>query len=466
MKPFMNRDFLLSTPTARELYHQTAEPLPIVDYHCHIDPREIAEDRPFRSITQVWLGGDHYKWRVMRAAGVPEPYVTGNAPDREKFRAFAYTMPQLIGNPIYHWSHLELQRTFGITEVLGPDTADRIYTQTNQALRKMSPRTMLEKFKVTALCTTDGPADDLRWHRQIAREATMATRVLPAFRPDQAINLEKPGFAGYITQRLAKAVGRPLSSAGDVAAALSERIDYFAANGCVCADHGLDRCMYAPPDSAAANAAFLAAMEGRRPEPAQADAYRTLLTLACAKRYVELGWAMQIHFGCQRNVNKPLLAAQGPDMGGDAIASPSGVEYLAPLLNAILEHAGLPKLILYSLNPNDNAAVASIIGCFQDGAPGKLQMGSAWWFNDSRPGMRAHLTDLAARGVLGQFVGMLTDSRSFLSYPRHEYFRRVLCELLGEWVESGQYPYNAPQLHRLTAGLSYWNTVRFFGLEP
>lgn len=465
MVPFMNEDFLLSTPTARELYHRAAEDLPIIDYHCHLDPKDIAQNKTFRSITEVWLGGDHYKWRVMRAAGVPEEYITGSAPDREKFRAFAYAMPQLMGNPIYHWSHLELRRAFGITEPLSPDTADGIYTRANRILQSCSARTLMEKFKVKALCTTDDPADDLHWHKQIAADPDISTKVLPAFRPDRAINMEKPGFVKYIREDLSRAVGRELSSVEDVAAALVERIGFFAANGCLCADHGLDACMFAQPDLAAANGAFHIAMAGGIPEPAQMDAYKTYLTAVCTKRYRELDWVMQIHFGCLRNINGPMFQRSGPDMGGDAIRSGSGVDNLAPLLNLFAENGGLPKMIFYSLNPNDHAAIASIMGCFQGGGAGRLQLGSAWWFNDSRPGMRAQLTELAAGGVLGQFVGMLTDSRSFLSYPRHEYFRRVLCELMGEWVESGQYPADQRQLDRLAADLSYYNTKRFFRFD-
>ncbi len=463
MEKFMDRDFLLSTKTARELFHGTAEGMPIIDYHCHLSPREIAEDRKFTSITEVWLGGDHYKWRLMRAAGVTEELVTGSAPDREKFRAFARVMPQLIGSPVYHWSHLELQRGFGIYEPLTPGTADSIYTRANQVLRRTSARGLMRQFNVRAVCTTDDPARELCWHEQIAGDPDMEIRVLPAFRPDNAVNIEKPGFGEYI-KKLGLRVGRVLQTAQDVASALTERIEDFARAGCLCADHGLDSMMYAPPEPAAANAAFGAAMAGAPIDPAQADAYRTLLLLACAKKYVELGWVMQIHFGALRDVNKPMLRSLGRDVGGDAINSSSGTERLGLLLNAIEEGPGLPKLILYSLNPNDNAAIASIMGTFQGGGvPGKLQLGSAWWFNDSRPGMRAQLTELAANGVFGQFVGMLTDSRSFLSYPRHEYFRRVLCELIGEWVESGQYPDDRPGLEKLVSDLSYNNTRNYFG---
>ncbi|WP_394272024.1 glucuronate isomerase [Butyricicoccus sp.] len=462
MKPFMDEDFLLSTETAKKLYHEIAEQMPIIDYHCHINPQEIAEDRKFDNISQVWLGGDHYKWRVMRAAGTTEDKVTGDADDREKFRAFAATMPQLIGNPLYHWSHLELQRGFGITEPLTPDNADEIYDKCNEILKGYSARSLMEKFNVKAICTTDDPVDDLHWHDMIAADESFSIKVLPAFRPDKAVNIEKPGFDAYI-QKLSGVVGRELTSAEDVAAALCERIDYFNAKGCLCADHGLDYCMYAAPDAAAANEAFALAMSGKKPEKALADAYKTLVTIACAKKYTELDWVMQIHFGCLRDNNKPQFAKLGPDTGYDAVNSQSGVENVAPLLNAFAENDGLPKVILYSLNPVDNTAIATIMACFQGGGiAGKMQQGSAWWFNDNRPGMRQQLTDLASNGVLGRFVGMLTDSRSFLSYTRHEYFRRVLCELLGEWVESGQYPSDEKQLRKLVEDLCYNNTNEFF----
>lgn len=462
MKPFMDEDFLLSTPTAQKLYHEVAEHMPIIDYHCHISPQEIAQDRKFDNISQVWLGGDHYKWRVMRASGATEDKVTGDASDREKFRAFAAVMPQLIGNPLYHWSHLELQRGFGITEPLTPNNADEIYDKCNEILKEYSARQLMEKFNVKAICTTDDPIDDLHWHDMIADDPNMNIKVLPAFRPDKAINIEKVGFDKYI-QKLSDVVGRKLTSAEDVAAALCERIDYFDTKGSLCADHGLDYCMYAKPDSGAANEAFQLAMAGNKPSKDLADAYKTLVTMACAKKYTEKNWVMQIHFGCLRDTNKPQFAKLGPDTGYDAVNSQSGVENVAPLLNAFTENEGLPKLILYSLNPVDNTAIATIMACFQGGGiVGKMQQGSAWWFNDNRPGMRAQLTDLAANGVLGRFVGMLTDSRSFLSYTRHEYFRRVLCELIGEWVESGQYPNDEKQLKKLIEDLCYNNTNEFF----
>ncbi len=465
MTPFMDKDFLLTTDTAKKLYHDVAEQMPIIDYHCHINPQEIAEDRKFDNITQVWLGGDHYKWRLMRANGTTEDKVTGDADDREKFRAFAEVMPKLIGNPMYHWSHLELQRGFGIDEPLTPESADEIYDRCNEVLKQYSARQLMEKFNVKAICTTDDPIDDLHFHEQIAADETMDIKVLPAFRPDKAINIEKVGFAEYIA-KLSDVVGRDLKDATDVADALLERIDYFASKGCLCADHGLDYCMYAEPSVEKANEAFAIAMQGERPSKELADAYKTYVTIACAKKYKELNFVMQIHFGCLRDNNKPQFAKLGPDTGYDAVNSQSGVENLSPLLNAFAENDGLPKMILYSLNPADNTAITTIMACFQGGGvAGKMQMGSAWWFNDSRPGMRQQLTDLAANGVLGRFVGMLTDSRSFLSYTRHEYFRRVLCEFIGELVESGQYPNDETQLKQIVADLCYNNTNEFFGFD-
>ncbi|MBQ8647597.1 MAG: glucuronate isomerase [Oscillospiraceae bacterium] len=465
MKPFMDKDFLLSTETAKMLYHDVAEKMPIIDYHCHINPQEVAEDRKFDNITQVWLGGDHYKWRLMRANGVPEELVTGNGDDREKFRAFAGTLPKVIGNPVYHWSHLELQRVFGITEPLTADNADEVYDKCNEILKGYSARALMEKFDVRAIGTTDDPIDSLEWHEKIAADESISIQVLPTFRPDKAINIEKAGFADYI-RKLGEVVGRELTSAEDVAAALCERIDFFAAHGARFADHGLDYCMYAVPDSAVANEAFATGMAGGVPEKALTDAYKTLVTVACAKKYAELDWAMQIHFGCLRNPNTRMFAKLGPDTGYDAVNSMSGVENVGPLLNAFNENDGLPKVILYSLNPNDNTALVTIMASFQGGGvAGKIQHGSAWWVNDNMPGMRQQLTDLALNGVLGRFIGMLTDSRSFLSYTRHEYFRRILCALIGEWVEEGYYPNDEKQLKALIADLCYNNTKEYFRFD-
>ena len=461
MKTFMGQDFLLSTETAKALFEQVKD-LPILDYHCHIDPKEIFEDKRFETLTQVWLGGDHYKWRLLRANGAPEELVTGQGDDREKFRAFAAVMPRLIGNPVYHWSHLELQRYFDIATPLSSDTADEIYDAANERLKGLSARKLIAQSNVEALCTTDDPADDLRWHEKLAADPTMQTKVLPAFRPDKAINIEKPGFAEYIG-RLSQAAGVEIRRTADVVAALQARIAHFAAHGCLCADHGLDRCMYAIPDEQAADRALSAALNGKAATAQEQDAYKTLVTAACAKEYRARGWVMQIHFGALRDANKPKFKALGPDTGFDSINTPSGVEHLAPLLNEIEEQGGLPKMIFYSLSPLDNTVIVTVMQSFQGEIPGKLQLGAAWWFNDSRPGMRRQLEELAANGVLGHFVGMLTDSRSFVSYPRHEYFRRVLCELLGEWVESGQYPNDPDTLKQLAQDICYHNAKRYFG---
>ena len=461
----MDADFLLTTATARHLYHDIAAKLPIIDYHCHIDPKEIAEDRRFDNISEVWLGGDHYKWRQMRWNGIPEELITGNAGPREKFRAFASVLPRLIGNPLYHWSHLELQRVFGIHEPLTADNADEIYDRCSEVLKNTSARGLMRRFNVKAVCTTDDPCDDLHWHEVIADDSSMDIKVLPAFRPDKAIAIEKDEFSSYIA-RLGRVTGRTLMNADDAAAALCERADFFAAHGCLCADHGLDYCMYAQPDQETADRAFRKAMQGKPLTREEIDTYKTRVTVACAKKYTDLGWVMQLHFGCLRNTNKPQFAALGADTGFDAINSQSGVENVAPLLNAFAENNGLPKVILYSLNPTDNTALISIAGCFQGGGQtGRIQQGSAWWFNDNLDGMRTQLTDLATGGTFGACVGMPTDSRSFLSYTRHEYFRRILCELIGSWVESGRYPNDERQLRSLVEDICFNNTNAFFRFD-
>ena len=465
MMKFMDKDFLLSTDTAKHLYHEYAKEMPIIDYHCHINPKEIAEDRKFNNMTEVWLGGDHYKWRQMRFGGIKEEFITGDADPREKFRAFASILPKLIGNPMYHWSHLELQRVFDIYEPLGADNADEIFDKCNEKLKEYSARDLMRKFNVKAVCTTDDPIDDLCYHKAIKEDETMEIKVLPAFRPDKAVNIEKEGYDAYITD-LSKVCGFEIKNVYDVVNALLMRIDYFAENGCLCADHGLDYCMFETPDIDKANNAFETAMKGITPSKEYGDAYKTFVTIACAKKYAELNWVMQIHFGCLRNNNKPQFKKLGADTGYDAVNSRSGVENIAPLLNAFKENDGLPKTILYSLNPNDNTALVSIAGCFQgDGITAKVQHGSGWWFNDNRSGMRSQMTELANNGMLGCFVGMLTDSRSFLSYTRHEYFRRILCELIGEWVESGQYPYDEKQLKTIIEDICFNNTNNFFRFD-
>ena len=459
MKPFMDRDFLLSTETAKHLYHDVAAGLPIIDYHCHLDPREIWEDRRFENLTQLWLGGDHYKWRLMRSAGVDERYITGDATDREKFRKWAETLALAIGNPLYHWSHLELKNYFGYEGVLNGDTAEEVWQLTGEKLKTMSARQMIVDSKVRALCTTDDPADSLEWHRKLAADPSFGVRVLPSFRPDRALGIQKPDYLDYL-----KRLGE-IQSFAALVDVLKDRLAYFVSLGCRVADHGLAAVPYAPATGAEIEAIFQKRLSGAMPTALEERQFKTALLLALGREYHRLGVVMQLHFGVIRDLSKRVYHALGPDAGVDAIGDAPSVAELAAFLNALDEQDELPKTILYSLNPNDNAALVSVMGAFQTGeAVGKLQHGSAWWFNDHRRGMRDQLTTLAAEGYLAGFVGMLTDSRSFLSYARHEYFRRILCDLLGAWVENGEYPNDAQALKMIVEGVCYKNAERYFSL--
>ena len=459
MKPFMDRDFLLSTETGKHLYHDVAAGLPIIDYHCHLDPREIWEDRRFENLTQLWLGGDHYKWRLMRSAGVDERYITGDASDREKFQKWAETLALAIGNPLYHWSHLELKTYFGYEGVLNGDTAEEVWQLSCEKLKTMSARQMIVDSNVRALCTTDDPADSLEWHKKLAEDETFGVRVLPSFRPDRALGIEKPDYLEYL-QRLGE-----IKSFAQLTDALKERLAYFVSLGCRVADHGLAAVPYAPATGAEIEAIFRKRLSGTLPTAQEERRFKTALLLALGREYHRLGIVMQLHFGVIRDLSKRVYHALGPDAGADAIGDAPSVAELAAFLNALDEQDELPKTILYSLNPNDNAALVSVMGAFQTGeAVGKLQHGSAWWFNDHKQGMRDQLTTLAAGGWLAGFVGMLTDSRSFLSYARHEYFRRILCDLLGAWVESGEYPNDEAALKTIVEGICYKNAERYFSL--
>lgn len=476
MKPFMDKDFLLHTETAKALYHGVAATLPILDYHCHIDPREIYEDRQFENITQIWLGGpnpegvycgDHYKWRLMRANGTEEPYVTGGAPDRERFQKWAEALDRAIGNPLFHWSHLELQRYFGYTGVLGAGTAQEVWDLCNAKLQEpgMGARGLIEQSGVTLLCTTDDPADDLRWHKLLAEDKGFAVQVLPAWRPDKAMNLEKPGYAAYL-ERLGQAAGMEIKCFAGLRAALQKRMDFFAAMGCRLSDHGLPYAMYAPASPEKVEGIFAKRLGGADVTEEEAMQFKTAFMLFLGGEYVKRGWAMQLHYGCARDNNTAMLAKLGPDTGFDAMCNYTPSNQLAGLLNALTEQGALPKTILYSLNANDDDVVGSVAGCFQGpGAMGRVQHGAAWWFNDHKTGMVKQMTALANQGLLGNFLGMLTDSRSFLSYPRHEYFRRILCNLLGCWAEDGEYPCDIEKLGRIVRDICYNNAVRYFGFD-
>ncbi|ERL06993.1 glucuronate isomerase [Olsenella profusa] len=466
MKRFMDdKDFLISTKTGEELFHTYAEGLPIVDYHCHISPQEILEDRHYETITDVWLGGDHYKWRLMRANGVEERYVTGDADPREKFQRWAETLERCIGNPVYQWSHLELKRFFGYDGVLSGSTAQEVWDLANSRLAEdgMSCRGLIERSNVRLICTTDDPADTLEWHRRIAADPSFNVKVVPAMRPDKALGIEKPGFGEYV-ERLSEVSGVQVDSFDDFKCALSRRLDFFAEMGCKASDHALDYVMDVPATEGEVERIFEARRGGAEVPEEDVLKYKTAFMRFVASEYVRLGWAMQLHYGCKRDNNTAMFERLGPDTGYDCINNHTPADQLADFLDDLKESSGLPKTILYSLNPNDNIIIDSIAGCFQEGpAVGKIQHGSAWWFNDSNDGMRAQLSTLANEGVLGNFVGMLTDSRSFLSYPRHEYFRRVLCGLMGEWVETGMYPDDRMTLGTMIRDISYNNAVRYFG---
>ncbi|MBS5605038.1 glucuronate isomerase [Clostridium sp. AF18-27] len=466
MKQFMDKDFLLSTDMAKTLYHQYAETMPVLDYHCHINPQEIYEDRKFDNITQVWLGGDHYKWRQMRTNGVDEKYVTGDGSDREKFQAWAETMPKLIGNPLYHWSHLELRRYFGYDGYLNGDTAEEVWNLCNAKLQEdsMTVRGLIKQSGVTLICTTDDPVDTLEWHQKIAADDTFDVQVLPAWRPDKAMNVEKPTFAPYIAQ-LSQVSGIAVTDLASLKDALKNRMEYFAANGCSVSDHALEYVMYAPASDEEVDAILKRGLKGEAISKEDELKYKTAFMLFVARQYAKMNWVMQIHYGCKRDNNAYMFEKLGADTGYDCINNYAPSAQMADFLNELSATNDIPKTILYSLNPNDNASIASIIGCFQGDVPGKIQQGSAWWFNDHKLGMIEQMSELANLGCLGNFVGMLTDSRSFLSYTRHEYFRRILCELFGSWVENGEYPADMKALESMVRGISYNNAVKYFGFK-
>ena len=476
MKQFMDKDFLLETETARHLFHDFAEKMPLADYHCHLNPQEIYEDRRFQNLTEVWLGGmdekgvlagDHYKWRLMRSNGVPEEYVTGNKPPYERFLKFVEALELAIGNPMYHWCHLELQQFFGVTEPLTLESAPRIWEHCNKLLQEdpgMSARGLIKKANVAFIGTTDDPIDDLNYHAKIAGDESIDVKVCPSFRPDKAMNLHKAGFPEYM-EKLAASVGKDkLSSVEEVCAALIDRIAYFHALGCRASDHGFEGVFpFRPVSMEQANKAYKKALSGRALTQEEIEGYQTTLMLCVAKTYHRLNIAMQLHYSCLRNPNRRMFEALGPDAGFDAIAQNISGENIFRFLSALDYTNQCPKTILYSLNPADNAQLGTMIGSFQDATiPGKVQHGSAWWFNDNKTGMIEQMTSLANLGILGNFVGMLTDSRSFLSYARHDYFRRILCNMLGNWVENGEYPNSDRALKTIVEGISFNNAKRYF----
>jgi len=477
MKAFMDKDFLLETETARHLFHDYAEKLPLIDYHCHLNPREIYEDRRFENLAEVWLGGiqpdgsyagDHYKWRVMRSNGVPEEYITGSKPGFERFMKFVEALEMAIGNPMYHWCHLELQQFFGVYEPLTTESAERIWNHCNKLLQEdpdMTARGLIRKANVAFIGTTDDPIDSLEWHDKIANDPTITTVVGPSYRPDKAVNIHKAGWKEYLAQ-LAASVGKEtLPTMQDVLDALVERLEFFHAHGCKASDHGLDYVPFQNYTVEQADAVYQKALQGKKLTCEEVEGYQTVILLCLGKAYHRLNIAMQLHYSCLRNNNNRIFKLQGGDTGVDAIAQNTCGGNISALLSALDEAGACPKTILYSLNPADNAQLGTLIGCFQDSTiPGKIQHGSAWWFNDNKVGMQDQMISLGNLGLLGNFVGMLTDSRSFLSYARHDYFRRILCNLVGGWVENGEYPNNETALKRIIEGVSSRNAVRYFDL--
>ena len=476
MKQFMDRDFLLETETAKHLFHDYAENLPLVDYHCHISPKEIYEDRRFDNLAEVWLGGenpdgtffgDHYKWRVMRSNGISEKYITGNAPDEERIHKFAEALEMAIGNPMHHWTNAELHKFFGVTEALTPDNSSEIYAKCNEMLRNdssMTVRGLIKQSNVAFIGTTDDPVDSLEWHRKIAEDPTIDVIVAPSFRPDKAINITKPGFREYI-RKLSEVSGVEIRCARCVCEALTKRLEFFASLGCRASDHGLDYIPYREYTMKEASEAFKKAMAGEELTLEEAEKYQAAILVHLGREYHRLGIAMQLHYSCMRNANERTYEKMGPDTGYDMISQNTCGGNVARLLSALDKTGECPKTILYSLNPADNEQLDTILGCFQsDEIPGKIQHGSAWWFNDTRSGMEDQLVSLANLSLLGNFIGMLTDSRSFLSYARHDYFRRILCNLIGKWVENGEYQNDEKSLKKIIEGICFYNARRYFNI--
>ncbi len=461
---FLDEDFLLEGLTARALYHEVAEDLPIIDYHCHLSPREIFENKPYPSIGQMMLGGDHYKWRAMRAWGASESSICGADDDFDKFFAFSSTLSCAQGNPLMHWTHLELKRVFGIEETLSPATARDIFDRAGEQLDRddLRPRGLIEKFDTRIVCTTDDPADSLAYHEALAKES-LPFRVFPAFRPDKAMKIRDAGFPTYV-RALGKAAGVAIHSLSGLMDALEMRLIAFHELGARVSDHGLDDFDFIRTDASTASRIYREAMAGRSVSAYDFLRFRSFLLTWLGARYAERGWVQQYHLSALRNNNTRMFHALGPDTGFDSMDDVSVAKPLSRLLDAMDTRGELPKTILYSLNPNDNHTLAAMIGNFQGTERGKLQWGSAWWFNDQRDGMEAQLRTLGNLGLLGCFVGMLTDSRSFVSYTRHEYFRRIFCNLIGKWVDAGELPGDPEPLLTLVEDVCFHNAIRYFSM--
>lgn len=467
MKAFMDEDFLLQNEVAQTLFHEYAKKMPIIDYHCHLSPQEIYENRAFKNLTEAWLYGDHYKWRVMRANGVDEELITGNASDYDKFLAWARTVPKLIGNPLYNWTHLELQRYFQIQELLNEETAPAIWEKVNAQLASgaWNVRDFITNSNVKVVCTTDDPADDLRYHIALQQEQDFDVQVLPSYRPDKFLEINRATFLPWL-EKLEAAVKKSITTYEQLQQALVERIEFFDEIGSCVSDHALDIVRFEEAGSEQVAAIFEKALKGEDISDVEEFQYKSHLLVFLGKEYSKRDWTMQFHMNALRNTNTRMFAKLGPDTGYDSMNDDSLVKPLVRILDALALDDLLPKTILYSLNPKDNYALATIMNSFQDGkTAGKIQFGTAWWFNDQKDGMLDQMRTLANVGVFSQFIGMLTDSRSFLSYTRHEYFRRLVCQLIGEWVANGEVPNDMHLLGPIVENISYKNAEHYFGFS-
>ena len=468
MAQFLTEDFLLDTEFARRLYHDYAKDEPIFDYHCHLPPELIAQNHQFENMYEIWLKGDHYKWRAMRTNGVPERMCTGDASDREKFDAWAATVPHTIGNPLYHWTHLELRRPFGITgKLLSPSTAGEIWERGNELLAQdeFSARGILKQMNVKMVGTTDDPIDSLEHHKAVARDASFDVKVLPSWRPDKAFNIEAATFADYM-KKLEAAADVSITRFSDLRDALKKRMDHFAAHGCKVSDHALDVVVYGEADDATLDSILSRRLSGETLTAQEIAQFKTGVLLYLASEYQRREWVQQYHIGALRNNNTRMFQLIGADVGFDSINDQPLAEPLSKLLGAQGLAGGLPKTILYCLNPRDNEVIGTMVGNFQgEGMPGKMQFGSGWWFNDQKDGMQRQMTQLANLGLLSRFVGMLTDSRSFRSYTRHEYFRRILCQMIGRWVEDGEAPADIELLGNMVKNICFDNAKQYFQIE-
>jgi len=466
MKNFMDSDFLLENETAKVLFHDHADKMPILDYHCHLDARDIYDNKRFNDMAEVWLGGDHYKWRIMRACGVAEKYITGDAEAREKFWEFAGVVSRAIGNPIYHWVHLELQRFFDCNTPLTPDTARDIWDFCNDRLRSdetMRVRGIIKKARVEVIVTTDDPTDSLEWHKRLADDETFKTKVLPGWRLGTVLEIESPDFPGYIKE-LTGSSGVPISDYSCLKTALLKRMEYFDSLGCRTGDHGLTQVTHAPASEKQVNDIFCKRLRNDTLTDLEINQFKYGLLQFCAKEYAGNGWVMELHMGVLRNVNSRMLKQLGPNTGYDSSDSTSGLSGLARFLDELDNADALPRTLLFPVDPADNLTISTLAGCFhQEGIRSKVQQGSAWWFNDTLSGMEQQIITFAEQSVLANFAGMLTDSRSFLSYTRHEYFRRILCNILGGWAESGRYIADMKYLGKIVRDICYNNAKEYFG---